>query len=170
GGEILHLSLAVLCFFFFMWQVPHFFTHARVYGPQYAQAGLPSLTAVFGPTQLDRLTFHWLFATAVSLQLLITGDLISSPIVKVALIACSLWIVVIGSEPLRRPGLAFGVFRKTNFFMLIVMLLICVDQLPMMPHDQSTSTSQIVSRASTLPFKAVPVDMPYTEIDSRTQT
>ena len=131
GGSILDPRFTALSFFFFMWQVPHFFIHLLAFGKEYEKAGLPSLTAVFANAQLDRLTFQWIIATAVSLQLIIFFGLIRSPLVHISLFAASLWLVIVGIAFLkgREPGYA-GVFKRTNYFMLVVMIFIFFDKLP----------------------------------------
>jgi len=131
GGSLLDPRLAAVSFFFFMWQVPHFFIHMLAFGKEYEDAGLPSLTEVFTGAQLERLTFQWILAAAVSLQLVILFGLIQSPLVYISLIAVSLWLVVKGINFLsgREPGYT-SLFKITNYFMLIVMLLIFVDKLP----------------------------------------
>lgn len=131
GGNLLDPRLGVLSFFFFMWQVPHFFIHLLVFGKEYEKAGLPSLTAVFSGAQLDRLTFQWIMAAAVSLQLVILFGLVRSPLVHISLLAVSLWLAVNGINLMRvhAPGYA-GVFKRTNHFMLLVMLFVLFDKLP----------------------------------------
>ena len=131
GGNLLDPRLAVLSFFFFMWQVPHFFIHLLAFGKEYEKAGLPSLTEVFTGAQLDRLTFQWIIATAVSLQLVIFFGLIRSPFVHTSLLAVSLWLAMSGINFVRarKPGYT-GVFKRTNYFMLTVMLFIFFDKLP----------------------------------------
>ncbi|MGE5843513.1 MAG: protoheme IX farnesyltransferase, partial [Syntrophaceae bacterium] len=79
GGSLADPSLAALVFFFFMWQVPHFCLHLLTYGREYTEAGLPSLTDVFRAEQLERLTFQWVSATAVSALLLGLSGLLQSP-------------------------------------------------------------------------------------------
>jgi hypothetical protein len=80
---------------------------------------------------LDRLTFQWTIATAVSLQLVIFFGLLQSPLVHISLIAASLWLVISGINFMRVPEPSYtDVFRKTNYFMLMVMILIFFDKLP----------------------------------------
>jgi heme o synthase len=131
GGGGFDARLAALCFFFFMWQIPHFLIHQQAFGREYEEVHLPSLTAVFTGGQLDRLTFQWLLAAAVSLQLLIFYGLIQSSLVHIGLIAASLAFVGRGIAHLRRrtPDYA-GIFMATNGFMLAAMLLIFADRLP----------------------------------------
>ncbi len=131
GGSLLDPRLAALSFFFFMWQVPHFFIHSLAFGKEYEEAGLPSLTAVFTGAQLDRLTFQWILATAVSLQLIGLFSLVQSPLVQISLLAVSLWLAVQGINFMKGRDQGYiSVFKRTNYFMLIVMLLIFVDKLP----------------------------------------
>jgi protoheme IX farnesyltransferase len=131
GGSLLDQRLAVLSFFFFMWQVPHFFIHLLAFGKEYEEAGLPSLTAVFTTAQLDRLTFQWITATAVSLQLVIFFGLLQSALVHISIIAFSLWLVMSGINFMREHEPSYtGVFKKTNYFMLMVMIFIFFDKLP----------------------------------------
>ena len=131
GGSLGDPPLAVLCFFFFMWQVPHFFVHLLTFGAEYEAIGRPSLTAVFTGVQLGRLVFQWLFASAVSLQLIIIYGLIRSPFIRIALLTASFWLVARGILLLRegRPGYP-RVFKELNYFMLAVMFLLFLEKLP----------------------------------------
>jgi heme o synthase len=131
GGSLLDPRLVVLSFFFFMWQVPHFLIHLLAFGREYEEAGLPSLTEIFSGAQLDRLTFQWIIATAVSLQLVIFFGPLRSPIIHILLIAVSLWLAINGTNLIRgrEPEYAI-VFKRNNYFMLMVMMFIFFDKLP----------------------------------------
>jgi heme O synthase-like polyprenyltransferase len=107
--------------------------HANLlaFGKKYGEAGLPSLTAVFTGAQLDRLTFQWILATAVSLQLVGLFGLMQSSLVQISLSAVSLWLSVQGIKFMReREPDYISVFKRANYFMLIVMLIIFIDKLP----------------------------------------
>ena len=130
GGSIAAPPVAVLCFFFFMWQIAHFFIHQLVFGKEYEAIDRPSLTAVFSGPQLDRLSFQWLVAAAVSLQLVIFQGVVRSHLVQIALFMASLWLVVEGTRLLKKskPGYP-GIFRMINHVMLAVMVLFLLDRL-----------------------------------------
>ncbi|HUH67290.1 MAG TPA: UbiA family prenyltransferase [Syntrophales bacterium] len=131
GGSILDERLIAVSFFFFMWQVPHFFIHLLAFGKEYERARLPSLTAVFTESQLHRLTFQWMTATAVSLQLVTFFGLMQSTLIQGFLLAVSLWLVSIGTSFMRTREPAYAsVFKKTNLFMLTVMIFIFAEKLP----------------------------------------
>jgi len=131
GGGLCEPPLLTLCFFFFMWQVPHFFVHLAACGKEYEEIGRPCLTAVFTGRQLDRLTFQWLLATVVSLQMIIVQGLIASPLIQASLLAVSLGLAFAGIRLLKknRPGYP-GLFQGINAFMLAVLLLIYLDAVP----------------------------------------
>jgi heme o synthase len=129
GGYICDARLAAICFFFFMWQVPHFLLHQHAFGKEYEAIPLPSLTAVFTGAQLDRLTFQWLLSAAASLQLVILYGLILSSLVQISLMAASLWFAARGITLIGRgaPGYP-GIFKSTNHFMIVAIVLIFVDR------------------------------------------
>jgi heme o synthase len=130
GGTLSDPALAVLAFFFFMWQVPHFWLHLLTYGKEYAEAGLPSLSDVFSAAQLKRLTFQWLSATAVSSLLLGLCGLLQSPVLKIGLLAAALWLVsgavLLMVRHESRPAL---LFRRINHFMVAVMVMAVLDRI-----------------------------------------
>ena len=131
GGSLGDPPLAALCFFFFMWQVPHFFVHLLTFGSEYEAIGRPSLTAVFTGAQLGRLVFQWLFASAVSLQLIIVYGLIGSPFVRIALLTASVWLAGRGILLLKEGKQRYPrAFKELNYFVLVVMLLLFLDRLP----------------------------------------
>jgi len=129
GGNLSDPPLIALCFFYFIWQVPHFLVHRLTFGREYEAIGHPSLTALFSAGQLNRLTFQWLLAAAVSLQLLIVYGLIRSPLVQAALLAASFGLAMRGIPLLGGKGQSYlRFFRGINYFMLIVLALFFLDQ------------------------------------------
>jgi len=129
GGNIFDLRLAALCFFFFMWQALHFFIHVLGCGREYENAGLPSLSTIFTENQLARLTFQWLLAVVVSTQFIFLFGVIRTPLAHAAILGVSFWPVMEGvSFLVRKSRRAYGViFRRTNYYMLSVMVLMIMD-------------------------------------------
>jgi protoheme IX farnesyltransferase len=130
GGGLLDPRILALSFFFFVWQVPHFWLLLMRYGRDYEDAGLPSLTAVFTSGQLSRVTFVWIAATAVTCLLIPLFGAVRSVLVSLGLLAAGGWLVwnAVGllkpseeSLPLRLP------FREINILALVVICLISLD-------------------------------------------
>lgn len=132
GGALSDPGMAALCFFFFMWQVPHFWLLVLNYGEEYEEAGLPSLTKIFTRAQLLRIIFIWISAVAVSGLFISTGGMIHTPPVNVLLLGASFWLVV-NAVRLLLPGrgeIPYPLtFRKINIYVLLVMALLSVDKL-----------------------------------------
>jgi heme o synthase len=127
-GNIIDPRLAILCFFFFIWQVLHFFIHMHVYGKEYEKARLPSLSSIFSQNQLDRLALQWLLATVVSTQFIVLFGVIHSPLAHTIDIAASIWLVFQGITFIGKSRNAYAcVFRKINYYMLLIILLIILD-------------------------------------------
>ncbi len=129
GGRLTDPSVAALVFFFFMWQVPHFWLHLLACGKEYAEAGLPCLADVFSADQLERLTFQWVSATAVSALLMGLNGLFQSPLSKLGLLAAALWLTGGAIFLVARHDVSPArLFRQTNHFMLAVMALAVIDR------------------------------------------
>lgn len=132
GGAIFEPKILAIAFFFFIWQVPHFWLFLLHYGYDYERAGLPSLTRIFSPEQLKRLTFIWIVATAVAYLLIpILGTVNSNP-VNFCLLAAALWLVWNATNLLRADTKNFSykrAFREINIYALLVISLLSVDKL-----------------------------------------
>ncbi|MDA8387288.1 MAG: protoheme IX farnesyltransferase [Nitrospiraceae bacterium] len=70
GGSLLSPELLIICFFFYIWQMPHFWLILLRYGGEYEKAGLPSITNIFSVRGLKRVIFAWEVCTAASAMLL----------------------------------------------------------------------------------------------------
>jgi heme o synthase len=131
GGNPLDPPILALCLFFFMWQVPHFWLLIAVYGRDYRDAGLPSLTQVFNTRQLAGLIFAWILVTCGSGLLLPVFGLTSSWWVSTGLLAAGLWLSwwsrrLIAEAP--DLGIFQGSFRRINLYAVLVMALLFTDR------------------------------------------
>ncbi len=130
GGGPFDPRVLALSFFFFIWQVPHFWLLLFGFGRDYESAGLPSLTKVFSRRQLADLTFIWMLTTFVSSFLLAVYGLTSSPWINMGLVACGLWLAWKATRlVLPRPGCRsfFPTFRSINIYALCIMALLVAD-------------------------------------------
>lgn len=132
GGNYADPVFWALCLFFYLWQVPHFWLLVIACGRQYEKAGLPSLTRVFSEAQLRRIIFVWMSAAAISCVFLSATGIVHSAIIHAALLALSAWLVWNGLRHILRQSAEYAmlpVFRKTNYYLLAVMLLLSADKL-----------------------------------------
>jgi len=132
GGSIFDPQILVISFFFFIWQIPHFWLLLLVLGKDYEKAGFPTLTQVFDTKQLSRITFVWIIATVVTSLLIPFFGILKSPGLYLALLASGLWLTWKASKFLRdenqKMNFSFA-FREINIFAVLVMLIISIDQI-----------------------------------------
>lgn len=123
GGSLGDQRLAALCFFFFMWQVPHFWLLLLERGRDYERAGLPSVSAILTRDQLARMTSQWMFAAGTSGLIIVLYGLVSSTVVRFALLGTTLWI---GWQGLivAKQRCSYGTFRNINHYMMTVLVLL----------------------------------------------
>jgi protoheme IX farnesyltransferase len=132
GGSLTDPELTVLCIFFFLWQVPHFWLYAATYGKQYVKAGFPAMTSVFSARQLSRVIFVWISALAVSSLFFIPFGLTLHIQFRFFLVAASIWLIFQGVRMLAK-GTWVAVYAlvlgRINFYLLSVIVLLFADRI-----------------------------------------
>jgi protoheme IX farnesyltransferase len=128
GGQIFDFRLAVLCFFFFIWQIAHFWLLLLRYGDEYESAGLPSLSNTFSRDQFRRIVFHWVVAAAMSCQLISLFG-VKSNAARLLLLVVALFYIVTAVGILKGDNHTFrSAFRKLNSYMVILVFLVLADR------------------------------------------
>jgi protoheme IX farnesyltransferase len=132
GGSLSDPGLIVLCLFFFIWQVPHFWLCAAGLSEQYRRAGLPAVTSVFSERQLSRVLFIWIAATAVCALLFVPYGLALHTTIRYLLAAASLALALQALGILRKKtgaSVYVRAFAGINIYMLAVTALLFADRL-----------------------------------------
>ena len=132
GGNVLDPQIIVLSFFFFIWQIPHFWLLLLVLNKDYEQAGFPTLTQIFSTEQLARITFMWILATVVTGLIIPLYGIVKYPIIDFSLFAAGLWLSISSLKLLKakKKKVYFNfAFREINIFAILVVLLISIDKL-----------------------------------------
>jgi protoheme IX farnesyltransferase len=131
GGSLDDPRALIMAFFFFIWQVPHFWLLMLKYGREYEKAGLPSITAQYNPAQIKKITFIWIMATAVSAMMLPLFDVVQSYIVIIGMLVASIWLVSIFSRLImpgdKREFKPFTYFMKINYYVLTIIIFLSLD-------------------------------------------
>ncbi|RKZ14197.1 protoheme IX farnesyltransferase [bacterium] len=139
GGYLADPALHQVMFFFFLWQMPHFWLLLLHYQRDYRAAGLPSLFDRFDARQIGRLTFTWIAAVVVAGVLMPLFSLIDAMVPRY-LVAVAGLAVVLRSVVLLRPvaeealdaplGRMYKVrFMEINTFVLVVCGVLVVEGL-----------------------------------------
>jgi len=131
GGPLLDERTMAIAFFFFVWQVPHFWLLMLKYGKQYQKAGFPTITVK--PGGIVRLmTFIWTVTTAISAVFLSYFKVVDSKISIMGVILASSWLLYefiklfAGKSNMFSPG---KYFMKINYYVLAVILFLLTDHL-----------------------------------------
>jgi len=128
GGQILSPQILAISFFFFIWQVPHFWLLLLNYGEDYEKAGLPSITKTFTTNQLTKITFLWILATVFACLLLPILGIVNSYLIIFSLLVSALWLVLNATKILRKHNKEF-LFREINIYAILVISLLSLDKL-----------------------------------------
>lgn len=132
GGAITDPKLIILAFFFFIWQVPHFWLLMLKYGKEYERAGYPSITAMISKEQIKRATFMWTAATAVAAIMIAVSGLVSTMFFKITVLVAAIWLIAVFSKLLRNKTVEFNpffYFMRINYFVLVMIVALSVDPL-----------------------------------------
>ncbi len=131
GGQLSDPRALFMAFFFFIWQVPHFWLLMLKYGEEYTRAGYPSITRIYSSRQIKNITFTWILATAISALMLPAFNVVESWIVMAGLLISSVWLVFQFTRLLSVKDLPFSpikYFMKINYFVLAVMIFLSIDR------------------------------------------
>lgn len=127
GGVLSDLRLTAICFFFFMWQVPHFWLLLLSHAEDFRKARTPSLHKVFRWDQLIKITAVWMSAVAVSSLFIPFYGAAVSDTVAIMLVSGAGWLAwssVMLYTQRERKSVCADTFRSINIYMVFVMLLL----------------------------------------------
>ncbi len=131
GGALMDWRALVLAFFFFIWQVPHFWLLMIKYGEQYEAGGFPSLQRFYSEKHIRWVTFLWTVSTAIAALMLPAFKVIKSEITAIGIVTISTWLIFsfvrllkFDEKPDFKP---MPYFMKINIFVLLMIILLSVD-------------------------------------------
>lgn len=130
GGSVFDSQVLILAFFFFIWQVPHFWLLMLKYGDEYVNAGYPSITQRYDDQQIRYITFLWTFATAVAALMLPLFGILHSLTATIVIMVSVVWLIYVFAGLLRsseKPFNPFFYFMRINYFVLAVIIAISAD-------------------------------------------
>lgn len=132
GKSILEPQALFLGFFFFVWQVPHFWLLMMKYGKQYKTAGFYSLSEIYTEKYLRYSTFVWVVATATAGVMLPAFHVVSSFVAAIAITLFSVGLLYVFSSLLKDKAKGFkpmSYFMKINYYVLALNVIFWLDAL-----------------------------------------
>lgn len=128
GGAATDPRIIAVAFFFFVWQVPHFWLLLLRIGGEYERAGLPTLTRMFTRPQFARIIYVWMIATAVACISMPLFGVSSAVWTQAGLIISSLWLGWHATQMVRTNGDRLA-FHQINLYALLVISLLSLSGL-----------------------------------------
>ncbi len=132
GGHLFDPQALLIAFFFFIWQIPHFWLLLLAFGKDYEDAGYPTLKKYFNVSQLARITYVWICVTGV------TGLLMPLfSIIDLSFASAGILILVIGlvwrsakllHENIDKQSLR-KVFLEINMFVAALIIFISIEKI-----------------------------------------
>ena len=132
GGSLNDIALLPVCFFFFMWQVPHFWFLLFSHEEDHKRSALPVLVKVFNRDQFGRVAITWTYTTAVSVLFIPLFGIALPGTSFFLLCMASAWLIWTSSRILRltnKASLSLSIFKSMNMYMLIVMVILNISSL-----------------------------------------
>ncbi len=130
GGYIFDAQILLIAFFFFIWQIPHFWLLLMVLDKDYEKAGFPTVTRMFSVNQFARITFVWIVAAVIAGLLIPVFGIVKSPVIFITIFLVGVWLTWNASRMLGSPETKLNVrfaFRDINLFALSIVVLISID-------------------------------------------
>jgi heme o synthase len=132
GGSLGDYQIWIISFFFFIWQIPHFWLLLLQISKDYEKAGFPTLTSTFTHEQLARITFMWIMATVVAGFLIPLVGSISSGVFSIGVVLAGIWLTWKSAKLLTHSSekiyFRFA-FREINTFAVMVVILLSLDKI-----------------------------------------
>jgi protoheme IX farnesyltransferase len=133
GADIFTPNMVPLAFFFFIWQVPHFWLLLLIHDVDYEKAGFPTLTQRFSHDQLKRITFVWIISLAASSMLIplfgIANHIITSPILFLAGVGLVWQSLSLLNQYIENKKALWSTFIWINIYVLVVTGVLSADKL-----------------------------------------
>jgi protoheme IX farnesyltransferase len=132
GGNLFAPQILILSFFFFIWQIPHFWLLLLVLDKDYQKAGLPTLTKIFSHEQLSRITFIWIVATIVTGLLIPLFGIIHVQWIMYLIFFVGVYFILKSAKLLKldteKSNYRFA-FNTINIFALFIVAAVSIDKL-----------------------------------------
>jgi len=132
GGSLIDPRAMIIAFFFFIWQVPHFWLLLLKFGKEYEKAGFPSITSIYSDNQIKSTTFIWTMATAVTALMLPVFGIVDTVAMSIGLLMATGWLIYKFSGLLKHTEKKLNpryYFIKINYFVLCVLIFLTIDSI-----------------------------------------
>lgn len=134
GGDIFNPAFLSLAWFYFIWQMPHFWLLVLVYHDDYKEAGFPTMRDILGGEGLSRITYIWILFTIISALMAVSFFIPQSTVILGLILAHSIFMlykgmVLLYQDTWKNKRLCRKTFMQLNLYTLVVIGLLVLDKL-----------------------------------------
>jgi protoheme IX farnesyltransferase len=133
GGDLLNPAFLSLAWFYFIWQMPHFWLLVLVYHQDYKEAGFPTMIEVLGGEGLARITYIWILFTIISALMTVSFFMPQSSFILGLVLFHSIFmlykgVVLLYKDTWKNKRLCRKTFMQLNLYTLMVIGLLVLDK------------------------------------------
>ena len=132
GGEVFDPQVLLIAFFFFIWQIPHFWLLLLAFGKDYEDAGYPTLKKYFSESQLARITYVWICVTGVTGLLMPLFSIIDLSFASVGILILVVALLIRSAKLLQEnidKRSLRKIFLEINLFVVALILFISIEKI-----------------------------------------
>lgn len=132
GGEVFDPQVLLIAFFFFIWQIPHFWLLLLAFGKDYEDAGYPTLKKYFNESQLARITYVWICVTGVTGLLMPLFSIIDLSFASVGILILVIALIIRSAKLLQEnidKRSLRKIFLEINLFVVALILYISIEKI-----------------------------------------
>jgi protoheme IX farnesyltransferase len=126
GGDIHDPFILSICFFMFIWQIPHFWLLLFLYGDDYKLAGLPTMLDIMSEYSLRLWTFLGLLLTIATAVYIPIAGVIYHPLVMKIITTVSILVLWFAKDLLikKRTVKYKSLFIMINIYSVFILIVI----------------------------------------------
>ncbi len=133
GESLLNHSFLSLAWFYFIWQMPHFWLLVLVYHKDYKEAGFPTMIDVLGGEGLARITYIWILFTIISGLMAVSFFMPESSIILGIILFHSIFmlykgVILLYKDTWKNKRTCRKTFMQLNLYTLLVIGLLVLDK------------------------------------------
>ncbi len=133
GENLLDPAFLSLAWFYFIWQIPHFWLLVLVYHKDYKEAGFPTMIDILGGEGLSRITYAWILFTIISALMTVSFFIPENNLILGLILFHSIFmlyksIVLLHKDTWKNKRLCRKTFMQLNLYTLLVIGLLALDK------------------------------------------
>ncbi|WP_024955722.1 protoheme IX farnesyltransferase [Sulfurospirillum arcachonense] len=133
GQSLMQPSFYALAWFYFIWQIPHFWLLVLIYHKDYKKARFPTMVEVLGGEALARITYIWILFTIISALMAVSFFMPQNNIILTLILFHSIFllykcVILLKKDTWLNKKLCRKTFMQLNLYTLAVIGLLVLDK------------------------------------------